>query len=163
MKLAYIFIITSTAYLSGCASSGPINIGQNTYMISKTSAACGFASAASVKIDLYQEAASFCQKSGKELEVISSSGKDGIVSIRCASAEVQFSCVSSVKEGTPEYAERMLKQETRINREAERQPKETLIVTPPPVLVTPPPVAQIRQSTHCTSTKMGDSISTNCY
>jgi len=153
-------IIAIAVLLAACASSGPISIGQSTYVISKTSAGCGMASAASVKTDLYREAGAFCQKSAKELEVISTSGKDGIVMVRCASAEIQFSCVAQAEEGSPEYADRKRRQEERIARENVNQPSETLLVSPPPIVVQPP--ASVQRNVNCTSIRTGNTVNTNC-
>lgn len=89
--------------------------------MSKTSAGCGFASSESAKADLYQEASTFCSTSGKEAEILSSGGRNGIPLVRCAHAEIKFSCLDSVPEGSPEFNERRRRQEARILREAEAQ------------------------------------------
>jgi hypothetical protein len=70
--------ITAAATLIGCASSGPVQIGKDTYIITKTSAGGAFVSGASVKTELIQEDIAFCQKSGKTLELISGEGKNAI-------------------------------------------------------------------------------------
>jgi hypothetical protein len=165
MKFLALASYASMFFIVGCSSSGPINIGQNTYMLTKTSTGCGFASAASVKTDLYKEAGGFCQNTNKDLHVISSSGNDGIVMVRCASAEIQFSCLAKVEEGSLEYLERNRKQEQRITREAANKPSEVLVVSPPPLIVTTPAPtrAPVSNPVNCTSLKTGNMVTTNCY
>jgi hypothetical protein len=55
----FLFIV-ATVYLVGCASSGPVPIGKDTYMISKQSAGGAFVSSGSVKADVFREANQFC-------------------------------------------------------------------------------------------------------
>jgi hypothetical protein len=62
-------------------------------MISKTSAACGFRSAAGTKADIYAEANQFCASRHQQVSTISSTGQDGVIGARCASAELLFRCV----------------------------------------------------------------------
>lgn len=92
MKTAILSILT-LALLAGCASSGPVQIGKDTYMIAKTSAGGAFVSGASVKADLIQEGVTHCAKGGKTLELISGEGKNAIPFARSSSAEIQFKCV----------------------------------------------------------------------
>lgn len=86
-------IILIAIALAGCSSSGPIQTGQNTYLLTKTSAGGVFKPGASVKADLLVEANEFCAKSGKQIELTSSDAKNAIPFARMSSAEIQFKCV----------------------------------------------------------------------
>jgi len=86
-------LILAALVLAGCASSGPVQIGQNTYMISKRSAGGLAVPGATVKTDIIAEANTFCGKSAKETELISSDAKNAIPFVRTSSAEITFKCV----------------------------------------------------------------------
>ncbi len=88
-----IVIVLALGILTGCASSGPVQIGKDTYLITKTSAGGGFVSGTSVKTELIQEGVAFCQKNGKTLELISGEGKNAIPFTRMPSAEISFKCI----------------------------------------------------------------------
>jgi hypothetical protein len=90
MKKLTILVLT---VLAGCASSGPVQTGKDTYMIAKTSAGGMFVSGAAVKAELIQEGAAHCAKTGKSLELISGEGKNAIPFARQTSAEISFKCV----------------------------------------------------------------------
>lgn len=81
------------ALLTGCASSGPVQTGKDTYMIAKTSAGGMFVSGSQVKAELIQEGGAHCAKSGKTFELISGEGKNAIPFARQTSAEISFKCV----------------------------------------------------------------------
>lgn len=85
----------SLVLLTACGSTGPVQMGQNMYSISKTSAACGFRDAGGVRADIYKEMATVC--AGKSLlpEVVSMEALDGVIGRRCASATVEFRCVTT--------------------------------------------------------------------
>lgn len=87
-------MVAIVALMAGCASTGVVPIGEDTYMLAKTSAACGFRSASGTKAKLYEEAGAFCRKQGKTVRTVEVTGKDGVPFARCASAELQFKCVS---------------------------------------------------------------------
>ncbi|MDQ1831737.1 hypothetical protein [Massilia scottii] len=88
------FLIALTAVLlAGCASSGPVQTGKDTYMIAKTSGGGMFVSGATVKADLIREGVAFCARNGKTLELISGEGKNAIPFARTSSAEISFQCV----------------------------------------------------------------------
>jgi len=90
--------ITLIAFLTGCASSGVVPMGQDTFMISKQSST-GFHSAGSVKADIFQEGSAYCASQGKEFQPVNDHGVDGVPGRSFASAEVQFRCLSK---GDPE-------------------------------------------------------------
>lgn len=88
-----IIIIAAVVFLTGCASSGVVPMGQDTFMISKQSAT-GFHSASSVKADIYQEGSAYCASQGKEFQPVNDRGVDGVPGKSFANAEVQFRCLS---------------------------------------------------------------------
>jgi len=82
---------------AGCASSGVVPIGDGVYLVSKKSIGCGFASAESIKADLYKEANEFCAERKKEIHTVEVIAHDGIPAVRCANAELHFTCVDAAK------------------------------------------------------------------
>jgi len=79
-------------FLFGCASSGPVPIGQDTFMITKQSST-GFHSGASVKAEIYREANEYCMKTGKQLQPVSDRQVDGVPGRSYANAEITFRCL----------------------------------------------------------------------
>lgn len=86
-------IILAALALAGCASSGPVQTGKDTYMITKTSAGGVMVPGASIKSDLIIEANAFCAKSGKTIELLTGDAKNAIPFARMSSAEITFKCV----------------------------------------------------------------------
>jgi len=86
-------ITLALAALTACGSTGVVPIGQEIFMISKTSAACGFRSADGTTAKLYREAGAYCAARKKELLTVSVRGRDGVPFARCASAELEFRCL----------------------------------------------------------------------
>ena len=88
-RLTFMFL----ALLSACASSsGVVPIGDDSFMISRSEK--GFDTTGStVKADAYKEANYFCQKMGKDLDVLNSTSKDMVPFRSDAQAEIQFTCV----------------------------------------------------------------------
>jgi len=85
--------VLAAVVLAACASSGPVQTGKDTYMITKTSAGGVFVQGASVKADIIAEASAFCSKNGKTIELINSGAKNAIPFARMPSAEISFKCV----------------------------------------------------------------------
>ncbi|MBV7539146.1 hypothetical protein KW842_25585 [Duganella sp. sic0402] len=81
-----------TLILAGCASSGPIATGKDTYMLTKTSAGGVFVSGATIKADLLKEANEFCDQKGGALALLSSDAKNAIPFARMPSSEIHFEC-----------------------------------------------------------------------
>jgi hypothetical protein len=79
--------------LAGCASSGPISVGKDVYMINKTSAGGMMVPGSAVKAELLGEANAFCGKSGKTMELLKGDAKNAIPFARMSSAEITFKCV----------------------------------------------------------------------
>ena len=87
-------VLTATIMLlAGCASSGAVPIGRDTYMITKQSST-GFHSGSSVKADIYREANDFCIKQGLQFQPVKESAKDGMPGYAFANAEVVFRCLN---------------------------------------------------------------------
>jgi hypothetical protein len=86
------FYTAATFLLAGCASSGPIAIGKDTYMLTKTSAGGVFVSGASVKADLLKEANEFCDRKGGTMTLLTADAKNAIPFARMPSSEIHFEC-----------------------------------------------------------------------
>lgn len=85
--------IALMAALAGCASSGIVPTGQDTYIVSKAGAGGGFTSGSTVKAAVYVEANEFCAKSSKFVEKISDNSTEAAFG-KFPSAELQFRCVA---------------------------------------------------------------------
>jgi hypothetical protein len=85
-------IVATGMLLAGCATpnTGVVPIGNGIYMHSKFGSMVTF-SGGEVKAELFQEAAQFCAKQGKQLVPVNSTSKDSGVGTY-ASAEIQFRC-----------------------------------------------------------------------
>jgi hypothetical protein len=92
MKIHSLVAASLVLVLAACASSGPVPIGRDTYMISKQSST-GFHSGASVKADIYREANEFCIRKGLEFQPVKDYSKDGVPGYAFANAEVVFRCL----------------------------------------------------------------------
>jgi len=90
----FIIILSTYMLASGCASTGVVPIGQGVYMLTKKSAACGFASAEGTMSDLYKEANKFCATKHMQVDSVEAIPRDGVPFVRCASAELHFKCVT---------------------------------------------------------------------
>jgi hypothetical protein len=108
LKSTKLVICAFALVIGGCASTGPIPIGKDTYMISKQSAGGMFVSASSVKGEIFQEGFAFCQKQNKVFQIVRSNELSAIPGLRLPSAEVQFMCLS---ENDPELTRPKLKKE----------------------------------------------------
>jgi hypothetical protein len=91
--------------IAGCANSGPVQIGRDTYMVANTGA-WSWSSGASLKADLYQQANVFCASKGKELMPENTTSNNGSFS-DFAHAELQFQCLSA---GDPDLARPHMRQ-----------------------------------------------------
>jgi hypothetical protein len=91
MKIA---ALSAVALLAACASSGVVPVGQDTFMVTKQSTT-GFHSGASVKAELFPEAAAYCGKVGKELQPVAERLVDGVPGRSFASAELTFRCLAA--------------------------------------------------------------------
>lgn len=78
--------------LAGCASSGVIATGPDTYMISKRSAQAGFGPPVAAKAFVYEAANKHCASNGLAVETVNYQGHDSGFG-RPAAAELEFRCV----------------------------------------------------------------------
>ena len=78
------------ATLLGCASSGVVETGPNSYMLAKSE--WGFTSGAVHSARLMQEASQFCNAKGKQINVISTNSNDVQLG-KTPAAEVRFQCI----------------------------------------------------------------------
>ena len=76
--------------LLGCASSGVVQTGPNSYTLAKSE--WGFISGAVHAARLTQEAAEFCSSKGKQINLVSKSSNDVQLG-KTPAAEVNFQCV----------------------------------------------------------------------
>lgn len=91
-KLAY--LVVAAALLSACSSGGPVKTGPDTYYLTKKSAGGGFVNGDSTKASLLREANEFCNKQGRQIQVVDAESHRGIPFAKIANAEVTFKCVS---------------------------------------------------------------------
>ena len=134
--------------LAACASTGVVPMDRDAFMISKTSPACGFRSAAGTRAAIYAEANQFCAARRQQVSTISANGQDGIIGARCASAELVFRCVDpGVMDA---HSEERVRYEARQDR---RDNQIDQLVTPRPVFMPPRPST----TTNCTG--YGSSVS----
>lgn len=86
--------LSAILLLSACASSGPVPIGRDTFMITKQSAGGLFVSPSSIKAEIIREGSAFCTSTGKIFQIVSSNELAAIPAARLPSAEVQFMCLT---------------------------------------------------------------------
>lgn len=92
-----LLIIGAALSAIGC-TSGPILMGQDTYMMTGTGA-WSWTSGAEVKGDLFQSAIQFCHNQKKEFMPLNSRQNDANMVGSWAHAELQFRCL---QQGDPE-------------------------------------------------------------
>lgn len=90
-------VIIIAIALTAC-STGVVQIDRDTYMVSEKAAGCGFATAGGQEADAYKKANEYCSSRGLDVEVVSTTAKEGVPFSRCASANVKFKCIP--KKGT---------------------------------------------------------------
>lgn len=78
--------------VAGCASTGVVSTGVDSYMIAKGGGGPG-ATGAEMSADLYREANAFCASQKKQFERISVTEKDNTPFVRAASSKIEFRCV----------------------------------------------------------------------
>lgn len=142
------FILPTIALgiLSACASTGVVPMDRDSFMISKTSPACGFRTAAATRAELYQEANQFCSARRQQVSTISSTGQDGIIGARCASAELVFRCVEpGVMDASEAERVRRDAQQDRRSNQIDQATTPRMVFTPPP-----PPLRVAPTTTDCT-------------
>lgn len=84
-------IFVSLLFLSGCGSTGVVQMEPNKFMVSVKSPKIGFVSASEEKAEAYKEANQFCASRGKAVETVSLETRNS-GAFRSASAELEFRC-----------------------------------------------------------------------
>lgn len=87
-------LAASAAILAGCASSGVIPTGPDTYMLTKKGAGGMFSNGNEVLGDLYREATDFCERRGQVVETVGTDAQNAIPFARMPNAKLDFRCVS---------------------------------------------------------------------
>jgi hypothetical protein len=78
--------------LTGCADSGPVKIGQDTYAISTRVA---FTGAGAAKNQALTEANSYCTSLHREMMLVSETMNECMLHGGCGEAEVHFMCLDA--------------------------------------------------------------------
>ena len=86
-----------TFLVGGCASSGPVPMGPDTYMLSNTGT-WRWSLGGALTGDLFREANAFCSQQGKQMLPVNTTSNNGSLS-QFAQANVQFRCLAA---GDPE-------------------------------------------------------------
>ena len=92
------FSILVMAFIAGCAAnSGIVQLGSNTYMVSRQ-AATGFTGMGTLKAEALQEAYAQCQKTRNAVEIIESiDTKPPYIFGNFPKTEIRFKCISETK------------------------------------------------------------------
>lgn len=135
--------MSALLFLTGCSSTGIIPMDRGRYMVSKTSAACGFRTAEGTEADLYIEANQFCSAKSQEVSTIQINGYDGVIGQRCASASLTFRCVAldSPQDAQTDARLRQDRQQDRVNNQGDMQsmPRPIVVRVPTVNVVIPRP------------------------
>lgn len=91
------FAAIAALVATGCASTGVVPAGGDTYLLAKTGAGGMFSSGAAVAADLYAEANAFCGNKGQAVETIESEAENAIPFVRMNRASLKFRCTSPPK------------------------------------------------------------------
>lgn len=83
--------------LVGCASSGVIPTGQNSYMVTAKSAGGLFTNGNAVLANLYREANTFCEQRGQVVETIDTNAQNAIPFARMPNAKLDFRCIAAAQ------------------------------------------------------------------
>ncbi len=91
-----VILLTTIILLAGCASnSGVVQIGQDTFMVSRQ-AATGFSGSGDLKAETFREANQYCASQNKSLQVVSTSeAKPPYIFGNFPKAELQFMCLDA--------------------------------------------------------------------
>ncbi len=89
--------LIAAVLLAGCASTGVIPTGQNTYTISKKDGSPGVGVSLGDKVTVYKEAGAFCKSKGLEVKTITFD-QTPTYPFHLGVTELQFSCVPPLAE-----------------------------------------------------------------
>lgn len=84
--------LIAAVLLAGCASTGVIPTGQNTYTISKKDGSPGVGVSLGDKVTVYKEAGAFCKSKGLEVKTITFD-QTPTYPFHLGVTELEFSCV----------------------------------------------------------------------
>jgi hypothetical protein len=101
MKNLKIAAAVAATLIAGCVSSGAVQIGPQTYAISKTNAGGAFSDAGGVAVDLMREGGAFCAQQGKQFLLVTKGVRGSQYGTTLGGADITFRCIS---EFDPEYA-----------------------------------------------------------
>jgi hypothetical protein len=96
MRSVVLMLVAVVLVVAGCAHSGVVPIGPDTYMVANSE--WGFTSGSVQKAKVMKEASDYCISLGKQMLPISTSQND-VAFGKTPAAEVQFRCLS---DGDPE-------------------------------------------------------------
>ena len=158
--------IGTIALTAGCAHTGVVPIGQDTYMVARQ----GWISTQSVaelRGQVFGEANEFCASQGKSLQPIAINDTPGLFGRSYPESEVQFRCLSA---GDPELGrptpQRVVTEPSATTVAA---PGITAIVSAPapkqqpPLFYAVPPISTNRPGFNCTTNHIGGTAYTNCW
>jgi hypothetical protein len=96
MASKFLVATTAVVLVAGCANSGPVPIGRDTYMVTNTGA-WAWSSGADLLADSYRQAAATCAAQGKEVQPINSQSNDSRMGLDApfAHGTLYFRCLSS--------------------------------------------------------------------
>lgn len=88
-----IMMITALAVLGGCAATGVVPIGQDTYMVSRQGSG-GWSSVGKLKAEAFGEASQYCVSQKKSIQVVNTREQPSGIG-RLPEAEIQFMCLDT--------------------------------------------------------------------
>lgn len=94
-----IVIVVFAIAATGCASTGVIPTGQNTYTISKKDGSPGVGVSLGDKVTVYKEAGAFCKSKGLEVKTITFD-QTPTYPFHLGVTELEFSCVPPLAEAS---------------------------------------------------------------
>jgi len=94
MKLTKLFFLSLVGFLlGGCASSGAIPIGQDTYLLNKKGFGGIFTTGVAVKAEVIQEGQQYCSSIGKKFKLVKSQSQNAVPAQSLPWAEIEFLCL----------------------------------------------------------------------
>ena len=98
--------------LSGCASTGPIQIGRDTYTISETNEGGAFTSVYKLAGKLTKEAATYCHSIGKQPELVTSNANQPVGPMAgLGGATITFRCLDA---NDPRYGDPTMRRDNGV-------------------------------------------------
>ena len=92
MKESFLIVLGGLFVLSGCSSTGIMDIGDDRYKVSKNSMKVGFGAPTGAYDKIHDEAEAFCAKQNKTLDVVDNDIIHPALG-RPGSATLEFRCV----------------------------------------------------------------------